>query len=635
MKFEKKYLPAFFLLILIFSVVKKGWSESSVRIVEDNKSSAIIIVPTEASPQLQRAAKELQTYIRKTSGALISIEDPGDPAPDREAVSIILQCQNDAEGPVHKQGSLYQDEYRISFPDNTTILISGKTEWGVVFGVYEFLERYIGIRWLFPGPKGDFVPEVTTIDIPKTEVYGDPAFFSRQFSSPELWGGQLDNSIAIWAHRNRMHGTVQFHHNLYRLFPPEKYTQTHPEFFPLRKHIPFKKGRRFFLKGLPWISGERYLPASNAVKSRWQPCFSAPGIVDEAVNTICEFFKANPQVSSYSLGVNDSGGHCECNQCLEKITGEKNYFGSLDRSDLYYGWANAVAAEVLEKYPDKWFGCLAYSQVAQPPANTKLHPRIIPFVTYDRMKWVDAGQEATGKKISELWAQKAENIGWYEYLYGTPYMLPRVYFHQMAENFRYAHENGVRAMYAEAYPNWGEGPKYYITLKLWWNPYLDVDVLLDEWYTLAVGKRSAVHLSKYYQLWEDFWTRRVPTGEWFSRGGQYLRFTKPGYLDLVTFEDIETSRKLLEAAVRDATTDNQRQRAQLILRAFEYYEASALSYLGLVKGMTQPGRSIEYYRQMNQKRYDLVKEFQDDPFLSHPLRFDRYDRLEWGMGSRG
>ncbi len=92
----------------------------------------------------------------------------------------------------------------------------------------------------------------------------------------------------------------------------------------------------------------------------------------------------------------------------------------------------------------------------------------------------------------------------------------------------------------------------------------------------------------------------------------------------MTFDDISKSRKLLESVVAKTKTEEQRARAELLLRAFEYYEASAVSYLGLVKNK-------EYYENMNKKRYEMVNEFQKDPVLVHPLRFDekRFDALKW------
>ena len=76
--------------------------------------------------------------------------------------------------------------------------------------------------------------------------------------------------------------------------------------------------------------------------------------------------------------------------------------------------------------------------------------------------------------LINAWLKVAPILGWYDYIFGKQYSLPRVYFHRMAEDLRYAHKNGVRVYYAESYPppnqNWGEGPKLYLTARLLWNP---------------------------------------------------------------------------------------------------------------------------------------------------------------------
>jgi hypothetical protein len=96
-------------------------------------------------------------------------------------------------------------------------------------------------------------------------------------------------------------------------------------------------------------------------------------------------------------------------------------------------------------------------------------------MTYDRMRWIDAGLEVEGKRVTGMWSRKATVMGWYDYIYGSPYMVPRVYFHEMAKYYSYAFDNHVRAIYSEAYPNWGEGPKLYIALRLQWDPRANVD----------------------------------------------------------------------------------------------------------------------------------------------------------------
>ncbi|MCP4640797.1 MAG: DUF4838 domain-containing protein, partial [bacterium] len=180
----------------------------------------------------------------------------------------------------------------------------------------------------------------------------------------------------------------------------------------------------------------------------------------------------------------------------------------VDYSDLYFDWCNKVIEGVLAKHPDKYFGCLAYSEVAAPPKQVNVHPRMIPYMTYDRMKWADAALRKEGHRMTRDWAEVSPTLGWYDYIYGKFYCVPRVWFHDMAQYYRFAQRSNVRCSYAEAYPSndWREGPKLYVSLKLLWTPKQDVDALLDDWYACAVGVEAAHALAEYFAFWEEFWT---------------------------------------------------------------------------------------------------------------------------------
>jgi len=479
----------------------------------------------------------------------------------------------------------------------------------------------VGVRWLLPGKDGTDVPTSARIAVPRVPVRSEPAFFSRLFS------GLRGNVQAAWARRNRMHGRVSFHHNLIKLFPPETYTTTNPEFFPVKKD-------------------KRFLPETNATHG-WQPCFTAPGITAEAIKNIVASFDAAPTRTSFSLGTNDSSGYCQCEKCLGRISGAKNFLNRVDYSDLFYGWANDVIDGVLAKHPDKVFGCLAYSEVAAPPENVRVHERLIPYMTYDRMKWVDPDLREEGERLTRAWHARSPTLGWYDYIYGTPYVLPRVWFHHMADYYRFGHANGVRALYAEAYPNWGEGPKLYVSLKLQWDPGSDVDALLSEWYERCVGPAGAPYLAKYYAHWEDFWTRRVLESSWFSKGGQYLSFADPRYLSDVELSEIDTCRGWLEKAVELAQTDKQKARGRLVLQAFEYYEVTAYAFKagGARKGMaiTTDDEALQALAGIDRavdaahrRRVLALEEFSKHPVLVHPIPITRGGLLSgdsWSSGS--
>ncbi|HPG65257.1 MAG TPA: DUF4838 domain-containing protein [Candidatus Hydrogenedentes bacterium] len=598
--------------LILVTALGLGSAAQAVDIVRDGQPVASVVLAPDASQALKDAAQTLVECVKEATGAVL-------PVVHEAPATGTLVCIGGSTG-VDVEG-LDDDGFVIAFPDERSICILGPTEFGTEFGVYEFLERYVGVRWLIPGPDGTDVPAATTISVPAEPVRQEPAFFSRLFS------GLVGPLQSTWARRNRMHGRISFHHNLLNLFPPETYTKTHPEFFPLQ-------------------GDRRYLPPTNETH-HWQPCFTAPGIVDEAVQNITAYFAEHPDATSYSLGTNDSSGFCACEQCLGRISGDHNFLMRTDYSDLYYDWANQVIDGVLEQRPDKWFGCLAYSEVAAPPKKVDVHARLIPYMTYDRMKWIDPELRREGEELTKAWHTKSSILGWYDYIYGSPYCLPRVWFHHMADYYRFGHANGVRALYAEAYPNWGEGPKLYVALKLQWNPNLEVDALLDEWYERCVGKEAAPFLAQYFAHWEDFWTRRILDSSWFSKSGQYLSFYGVGYLKDVDPVEIQQSRVWLERAVEKAETEKQKARATTLLRAFEYYEATTYAYQAQVGEADRPldsaERAIEVLGDIqksivysDRRRHLALDVFPEDPLLIHPIPITNNDVLSgesWGGGS--
>jgi hypothetical protein len=514
-----------------------------------------IVIPADADASVQSSARLLSQYILLATGTEIPIKNES-AVIARNITRIHLGNTTYVKTLPLGLEKLDPDGFVITFPDATNMVMAGASDSGTEFAVYEFVERYLGVRWLFPGDLGEYIPPPKALQIPTDEVRQEPAFFHRELSGSLL--SAATGQQPIWARRNRMNGRMSFTHHLYDIFPPESYTATHPEFFPV-------------------IGGSRYLPAAG-VYTGWQPCFSATGLVAEAVKNISAYFDAHPDVTSYSLGVNDSGGYCQCSLCQARLIGGKNFMGYVDYSNIYYDWCNKVVAGVTNKYPNKYFGCLAYSNVGSAPtAPAKLDSHLIPYMTYERFKWVDKAREQEGHQVTAAWANTASVLGWYDYVYGMPelhFIVPRIWFHKMADYLRFGYEHNVRACYAEAYPaaDWKEGPKLYLALKLLWNPYLDVDQTLNEWYVCAVGSDAAPYLAAYFSFWEDYWTTRVPQTQWFKDGGrvEYLNdFTSPYYLLPLTQGDINKCEQLLKLVLEKAKTQDEKARANLFLSSFE------------------------------------------------------------------
>ncbi|MBP1990139.1 DUF4838 domain-containing protein [Paenibacillus eucommiae] len=569
-------------------------------IVENGIANALIVIETDSSQQILEAAETLREYVKKSTGAELSTKTTDEwaeiePA-SNDMVSIYIGVSRTEDEAHHNEILLdMKDDGFIIDSQEENITIIGPTSRGTEFGVYEFLERYVGVRWLMPGPEGEDVPQRSTIIISQEIVRNDPATISRHFFGTET---TMSVTNAEWARKNKMFDNVRFHHNMAKLFDPkDSKLKEHPEYY---------------------VGG--VVPTHDY---DWQPCFNDT-TAEVATERIISYFEQHPEEMSYSLGMNDSHRFCE-------DTGVMNSVGLMNMSDVYYPWVNKVVEGVManDLYKDKYFGLLAYSNMFDPPTNVTLNSHVIPYITEDRMTWIDQSNADISKEALERWEQVATNLAWYEYLYGWPYNIPRVYPHQMAENYKFAQDQGVIAHVAELFPNFGEGPKPWLSAKLQWNADQDVEDLLNEWYERAVGTDAAPYLKEYYQLWEDFWTRRVLDTDWYLRWKTeryYLRFDLPDYLEAVTKKDITDSRLLLEQVVVKAQTSKQKTRAQKLLQAFEFYEASALSYpqSGPIATPVNEQEALELLSdiqislQMAKKRTNLVKQYKGDPILELP-----------------
>lgn len=584
----------------------------SISVVANGQTKAVIVLADDATAKISAAANTLVEYVQKSTGVQLSVltETQYTQSIGNEG-KIPIYIGKTAPGQENNVASMLDgmlDDGFVIVPRQNDITILGAKEVGTEFGVYEFLERYVGVRWLLPGEFGDDVPQSATLAVPLTNVKQQPAFWSRAMWPLQYVNeGGNDPSQYEWGVRNRLR--VQnpgFDHYIWWMFLPTVNYEDHPDFYPHDED------------GTPLIPTYYY---------GWQPCYSNEATVDFAVNWISNYFRDNPNASSISLGVSDNGGYCEALPHHPNYTDKLNSLGLPDMSDIYYGWVNKVVERVLAQYPDKWFGLLAYQEVYDPPSFA-LNERVVPYLTKDRLAWSDPEVRAHDQAIVDKWRQKASYIGFYDYNYGTPYVLPRIYNHLMADNYRYAIDNNVIASYGELFPNWGEAPKIWLMTKLLWDPEQDVDVLLDDWYKRAVGPEAAPYLKAYYDHWEDFWENRIKETDWFQgrKNIVYFMYNSAAYLSAVTDEEIAQSRSWLELAVAKAQTDDQKARANLLLKAFEYYEASALSYPKAVGPLSDANAALELLEYSldfepkmayAKKRIELVEQYKADNLLRH------------------
>jgi len=355
-----------------------------------------------------------------------------------------------------------------------------------------------------------------------------------------------------WGEKNRLRNRVEFHHNLRNLFKVDVILEKYPHF-------------------LPMVDGKRYVPESNR-DIRMHPNFQAKGVDVFAANEIVKYFKQNPGKSSYSLGINDGGIFDQRNSDRKK-----NYIGFDSYSTSYYSWVNRTVNLINRSFPGKKYGLLAYARVAEPP-SFKLEDNVIPFITQDRHMWVLPSSKQEGIEISKRWQQATKEYGWYDYVYGSVYLVPRIYFKHYHDYIKIAHDLNVRYYVAEYYPNWIEGPKGWVMTKLLWKPYQDLDALLNDWYINAVGAKSAKHLKEFYELWETVWTEEMSKSKWWKKRGTFLSFNNQNYVNDISYDKIVKADELLTLAYKNVSTSIQRERMESLLDMWEFNKMNYLYF---------------------------------------------------------
>ena len=514
--------------------------------VLDGDTQAVIVVERDATGETVSAQNDLARCLKLSTGREFEIVSERDFDPDTSAAAPIYvgRCRVVRRALGAELHRIDRDAFIVAVEPGR-VMLAGPTPWATYWAVCQFLEDEVGVRWLIPGPLGEDVPEHERLVVSCATTTHSPAILSR------LWSGAGHGGI--WSLRQRIHGRYRFHHNLLRIFKRELFDE-HPEYFPIH-------------------NGERYHPGVD--DHSWQPCMTDPGGIQFAADAARAAFEANPLLESFSYGINDGHGYCECENCKAVDRPAPEWHGfSGEKSYLYYQWLNKIAENLEEDYPDKMLGCLAYSAVILPPPGLKLHRNIIPYLTSNRADYFDPRFRRADETMLARWSRCTNQMGIYDYAYGMGFAIPRIYNHLFQDAIRFAVAHKVKGFYAEVYPNWGmDGHKLYVMSRILWNPEVDVDALTDDWYA-RMFRESAGPMGSYFERCERAWREQhTGHGHW-----AYRLAADPKQFEIFPPEIVAECIGYLDDAAAMAESDLVRERIHFFRKTFEITELLAGNY---------------------------------------------------------
>ncbi|NLE66279.1 MAG: DUF4838 domain-containing protein, partial [Lentisphaerae bacterium] len=263
---------------------------------------------------------------------------------------------------------------------------------GVLYGAYEVLKRYGGIRWLVPGDDGEYFTVKPTIAVPEGGTVKNPDFAVRRIGQVAMSSLSLTRDTWAWCSRNnlrlamidwqfanpKLHDELERHAVKVRVgghcFTPlltgwnvvkrtpaeykeyvERLFAEHPEYFPL-------------------INGKRVISYDGGNDP--QPCTSNPDVIQRVARNAALSMKKCGYPSVYlDFCNNDCTRWCQCKACRAIDPQAEKEAGIV--STRYWTFANAVLAELRKEWPGAQLAGWTYQNYSLAPVGVKPDKRVL------------------------------------------------------------------------------------------------------------------------------------------------------------------------------------------------------------------------------------------------------------------
>ena len=447
-----------------------------------------IVIPTNSGECVRYAAEELRKYTKRMTGVVLPVIDEGSLAspPPR---AVYLGVDNSMRSTRLKD----LDAFKLCV-SNGNLRVVGGGQSGVLYGVYELLERFGGCGWF--APWCEKVLERESFEVPGDLDFSDAPAFDQRYAGwlhtmeKNTAGGDAFSAKMRFKLINRTKVKfggpgvryargLAYDNGIKAFVSPEKHFEEHPEWFCE-------------------IGGVR-----RGVWP-WQVCYTAPGLAEFVAERVKDILRASPGAEAISIAQMDCGNDCQCAVCKAVNAEEGSSGGAALR------FANAVAEEVEKEFPGVMVVTFAYKWSRFAPKVTKPRDNVmVVLCTYEcsfSAPFAESSHPNTKRFVADLlaWGRICRNLRIYDYCTNfCNYLYPFPDLMALAPNYRLFRDNGVRWLGSQGgyvHADMAE-LKCYVQSKLMWNPDQPVMPLVDrfcEGYYGAAAPKVREYLGKLY-----------------------------------------------------------------------------------------------------------------------------------------
>jgi hypothetical protein len=494
-------------------------NDAKVTLIENGAARSAIWLAAEPTPSATRAATELQRVLLKMTGAEAPIRHEGADQPAAGEARILVGDGEQVRALGLSAADLPAEGILVATRPDTLVLVGsdktavGQPTDGTYFAVSTFLQKELGVRWIWPGETGEIIPLRETVTVGPLDYQYAPKILMRRIRDAFGSGWYLQDALKdrqniplerrqqmatdsqAWFSHQRCGWSVGLASGHMNESWYETYFADHPDWFALHP------------------DGTREIPEPS-YRAAAKLCVTNPGALDAMVaqceKSLAQTTPAAPPppsqktsptgASSVGVGPNDGGdwGYCMCEKCkaLDPPEGRKEHlrypkgeFDYVSLSDRYLWFYNQIAQRLQKTYPDAYVIGFAYGAYTAPPIRTKAHPRVvIQYVGAEAFNWYEADRQLDHEQW-DGWAKAGVKMAWRPNWIRIACDMPFNYTHRLAEDLkRYADHGLIGADFDTWMHDWGtQGLGVYVLAQLLWDPSQDTDALIDDYCRAGFG----------------------------------------------------------------------------------------------------------------------------------------------------
>lgn len=467
----------------------EGYPVKSLTVAGNDISEYSILISTDADELTKRAASELSRYIGDACGYYPAVGNGF----DGRVIALEQITEDDA-----RMKELGDEGFSFTVDDSANLLITGGRYRGVIYGVYDFLERFLGWKFMY-----DY--DLTTVSsddgtAPAVSVYDtyDDAMYDC-IADAEHIDIPADTDLTVtpdFAYRDSYGapGIREVSGNAYALKMKENGSlYGNPE---LNGYAIAQKACHGIKSAAGYMPQWTDYDPSLADIQPSQPCFTDPDNIAGAIEYFEESINARiaagqavgREINDIDVSQMDTANFCKCKTCIKQFNTDGSHSGAV------VSFANAIAAAVAKDIsPEIYVSILAYWGSSAPPKVTRPLPNVaVSYCYYHDLQKTNCFSHSMtgtdcmsspltfgGKTVSNV-KYAAELSKWCEiatrvivWIYpgtwsGLPF--PQISLFDWLDSMKFMKELGVYGVFVcPAYDSVTDGPLAYVLSRLMWD----------------------------------------------------------------------------------------------------------------------------------------------------------------------